>query len=149
MRAKLITIAEVELTAFALAKELMAWNEPIPEFGTRFPSVLESCLNTPFIKFSRKDMYRGLIGKSSILFYLMIKNHPFQNGNKRIAIMTLLVFLANNNKWLRMNPDNLYNFAVGIAKSKATSREKTLKNIRCTIEKYIVPFDSVGQTPVT
>ena len=46
MRTKIITIAEVEFTAFSLAKELMTWNEPIPEFGTRFPHVLESCLIT-------------------------------------------------------------------------------------------------------
>ncbi|MBU1091351.1 type II toxin-antitoxin system death-on-curing family toxin [Patescibacteria group bacterium] len=113
MRAKNITIAEVEFTAFVLAKKLMSWNEPIPDFGTRFPNILESCLETPFIRFGRKDMYRGLVGKASILFYLMIKNHPFQNGNKRIAVMCLLVFLANNGKWLRMSQNNLYNFAVG------------------------------------
>ena len=141
MKTKVITIAEVELTAFALAKELMTWNEPIPEFGTRFPNILESCLNTPFIKFSRKDMYRGLIGKSSILFYLMIKNHPFQNGNKRIAVMTLLVFLSNNDKWLKMTQDDLYNFAVGVAKSKPNSREKILENIYKTIQKYLVDFN--------
>ena len=138
MRVKVITISEVEFTAFTLTQELMTWDEPIPDFGTRFPNVLESCLDMPFTRFSRKDMYRGLVGKSSILFYLMIKNHPFQNGNKRIAVMTLLVFLANNDKWLKMKPDNLYNFAVGVAKSKASSREKVLQNIYNTIRKYIV-----------
>lgn len=143
MRTKIITVAEVEFTAFALAKELMTWNEPIPDFGTRFPSVLESCLGMPFIKFYRKDMYRGLIGKSSILFYLMIKNHPFQNGNKRIAVMTLLVFLANNNKWLKMTQNDLYNFAVGIARSKPSSREKVMENIYTTIEKYLINFDEI------
>lgn len=141
MRAKTITVAEVEFTAFSLAKEMMTWDEPIPEFGTRFPSVLESCLNTPFTRFSRKDLYRGLIGKSTIMFYLMIKNHPFQNGNKRVAVMTLLLFLANNGKWLRMKPDDLYNFAVGIARSRPNSREKVVRNIYNTIEKYIIDFD--------
>ncbi|MBI2409654.1 type II toxin-antitoxin system death-on-curing family toxin [Candidatus Kaiserbacteria bacterium] len=142
MRTKIITLAEVEFTAFTLAKELMAYSEPIPDFGTRFPNILESCLNTPFTKFSRKHLYRGLIGKASILFYLMIKNHPFQNGNKRIAIMTLLVFLSNNNKWLAMSQHNLYNFAVGIARSKSSSRENVLQNIHNTIEKYLTNFDS-------
>lgn len=137
MRTKNITIAEVELTAFTLARELMTWDEPIPDFGTRFPDKLESCLGMPFMRFSRKDMYRGLTGKASVLFYLMIKNHPFQNGNKRIAITTLLVFLANNDKWLKMKQIDLYNFAVGIAKSKPTSREKILLYIQNTINKYL------------
>jgi len=141
MKIKPITIAEVEFTAFSLAKELMTWNEPIPEFGTRFPNTLESCLGTPFTRFSRRDMYRGLVGKASILFYLMIKNHPFQNGNKRIAVMTLLVFLSNNDKWIKMSQDDLYNFAVGIAKSKPSSREKILENIYNTIKKHLVNFN--------
>ena len=140
MKTKSITIAEVELTAFALAKELMTWNEPIPDFGTRFPNILESCLGMPFIRLSHKDMYRGLVGKASILFYLMIKNHPFQNGNKRIAVMTLLVFLLNNGKWLKMKANTLYNFAVGIAKSKPSSREKTLFNIQQTLRKHLIDF---------
>jgi death-on-curing protein len=48
-----------------------------------------------------KRLYPTLVATAAILFYLMIKNHPFQNGNKRIAITTLLTFLYNNNKWLR------------------------------------------------
>ena len=71
MRTKIITIAEVEFTAFSLVRELMTGNEPIPEFGTRFPNVLESCLNTPFAQFSKKHLYRGLVGKSSILNALL------------------------------------------------------------------------------
>lgn len=85
---KSISIIDVERTAFTLAKELMEWNEPIPGFGTRFPNILESCLATPFQTFNRKKLYKGLIEKAAILFYLMIKNHPFENGNKRIAMTT-------------------------------------------------------------
>ena len=47
MRPKPTTTAEIEYTAFALAKELMSGDEPIPDFGTRFPNILESCLETP------------------------------------------------------------------------------------------------------
>ncbi|PJA00861.1 hypothetical protein COX75_01410 [bacterium (Candidatus Gribaldobacteria) CG_4_10_14_0_2_um_filter_33_15] len=138
MRPKIITIAEVEYAAFFLARKLMTWDEPIPDFGTRFPYILESCLETPFGKFSKKDLYRGLIGKASILFYLLIKNHPFQNGNKRIAIMCLLYFLYKNNKWLKMSERNLYLFSWGIAASKPHSREKIIIYIRNTLKKYLV-----------
>lgn len=79
-----ITIKEVEYIAVRLAHELMSFNEPIPEFSTRFPNILESCLATPFQSFSGTSPYRDTISKAAILFYLMIKNHPFQNGNKRI-----------------------------------------------------------------
>lgn len=141
MRPKKISVAEIEYTAFALAKELMTWDEPIPDFGTRFPNVLESCIETPFIQFGRKDLYRGLIGKTSIIFYLLIKNHPFQNGNKRIAVMSLLYFLFKNNKWLKMDKIDLYNFALGVAKSKPTSREKTIIQIQKTLKKHLTNFE--------
>ena len=58
---------------------------------------------TPFQTFSAKSLYPSLAGKASMLFYLMIKNHPFLNGNKRIAIITLLMFLLRNNKWLKVD----------------------------------------------
>ena len=74
---KKVTITEVEYTAFRLAKELMTWSEPIPDFGSRFPNVLESCLDTPFQTYNQKPLYRKLTGKAAMLFYLMIKNHPF------------------------------------------------------------------------
>ena len=130
MRPKPITIAEVEYTAFRLAEELMTWDEPIPEFGSRFPNTLESCLNTPFGAFGGKDLYRGIIGKSSMLFYLLIKNHPFQNGNKRIAIICLLYFLHKNNKWIYISNERLYRFAKHVAQSKPNKREPIVKHIQ-------------------
>ena len=138
MRTKRISEIEVEYTAFSLARRMLTWDEPIPDFGTRFPNILESCLETPFGQFNRKDLYRGIIGKGSILFYLMIKNHPFQNGNKRIAIMSLLYFFYKNGKWLRIDKIDLYNFAKDVAKSKPKSRDKIILHIQETLSRHLV-----------
>jgi death-on-curing family protein len=138
MRTKRLTVKEVEYVAFLFAQKLMTYDEPIPEFGTRFPNILESCIDTPFMQFNRKDLYRGLVGKASALFYFMIKNHPFQNGNKRIAVMTVLYLFHKNGKWIKMSNEDLYNFAKGIAKSKPTSREKIIVQIQRTLKKYII-----------
>ncbi len=140
MRPKSITIAEVEYAAFRLAEKFMLWNEPFPNFGSRFPTILESCLNQPFIRFANKDLYRGLVGKASILFYLMIKNHPFQNGNKRIAIMSLFYFLYKNGKWLFMKNAELYNLALNVSKSKPVSREKITLHIQEVIKRNLRNF---------
>lgn len=138
MRPKPLTVAEVEYVAFSLAQELMTWDEPIPDFGTRFPNVLESCLEQPFIKFSRKDLYRGLIGKTSILFYLLIKNHPFENGNKRIAVMSLLYFLHKNEKWLNVDAIGLHNIAKFIAASKPRDRESIVLATQDFLRKHLI-----------
>lgn len=126
---KIITLGEVEHLSVWLAKEMMTFNEPIPDFSTRFPNILESCLATPFQSFARRSLYQGLMAKAAVLFYLMIKNHPFQNGNKRIAMTTLFVFLYRNKKWLKVNHQELYNFAVWVAESPARTKTEVIKSV--------------------
>jgi len=133
-----LSIKEVEYIAFRLARELMTYNEPIPDFETRFPNVLESCVAVPFQKFEKKLLYKGLIEKAGILFYLMIKNHPFQNGNKRIAMTTLFVFLYKNKKWLKVDSKELYNFAVWVAESPAKLKKETVQAIERFLRSYLV-----------
>lgn len=138
---KTITIKEVEYTAFRLAKELLAYNEPIPDFSTRFPNILESCLATPFQSFSRKSLYPGLVSKASILFYLLLKNHPFQNGNKRIAMTALLVFLYMNNKWIKADLQELYNFAIWVASSPPQFKDEVVKAIEKFLKSHIIKLN--------
>lgn len=133
-----LTLTEVEFIAFELARNLMEYDEPIPKFESRFPRILESSLSVPFQQFAGKPVYKGLIEKAAILFYLMIKNHPFQNGNKRIAMTTLLVFLYKNGKWLKVNDQELYNFAVWVAQSPATLKDEVVLGIQKFFRKYIV-----------
>jgi len=138
IRVKRLVIAEVEYIAFTLAREMLTFNEPIPEFSTRFPSILESCLAVPFQAFGRKHFYPTLIKKAAILFYLMIKNHPFQNGNKRIAVTTLLVFLNRNYKWITVPPVALYKFSVMIAGSPAKDKDKVVSIIEKFLRSFLV-----------
>lgn len=139
---KRIGLADVEYTAFQLAKKFMEWEEPIPDFETRFPDKLESCIETPFQTFDRKSLYKGLVGKSAILFYLMIKNHPFQNGNKRIAITTLILFLVQNGKWLSTSNEGIYQFACRVAESKPEERPDTMVLIKSFIEENVENYDA-------
>jgi len=133
-----ITVKEVEYIAHRLAKELFNFNEPIPDFSIRFQHRLESCLATPFLECGKRPFYPTLVSKASILFYLMIKNRPFQNGNKRIAMTTLLVFLAKNKKWLKVDPEDLYNFTVWIATSPAPSKEGAVQSIEKFVSSHLI-----------
>ncbi|HPC31242.1 MAG TPA: type II toxin-antitoxin system death-on-curing family toxin [Candidatus Paceibacterota bacterium] len=135
---KPITLAEVEYLTFKLAKEDSEFSELISAFRTRFPRVLESCLATPFQRFNKRDLYKGLIGKSAILFYLMIKNHPFQNGNKRIALATLLIFLYKNNKWFKVDNQELYNFTDWVAASPAELKDKVVESIEIFLKLHLL-----------
>ncbi len=136
-----ITVKEVEYIAFRLAREMLVFDEPIPDFSSRFPNILESCLATPFQSFAKKSLYPTLISKAAMLFYLLIKNHPFQNGNKRIAMTTLLVFLYRNGKWIRVDTQELYNFTVWVAQSPRTVKEETVKATEKFLKSHLVKLD--------
>ena len=134
-----ITVFQVERIAFKIAQEKFEYNEPIPEFKTRFPNVLESCLAVPLQTFGGKSLYATFYVQTAMLFYLMIKNHPFQNGNKRIAITTLMYALYKNNLWIEVSNQELYNFAVWVAESPRDAKDE--------MQKYITKFIKTNSVP--
>jgi death-on-curing family protein len=138
MALKKVTLANVQEIDFVIATEKLSYEEPIPSFETRFPHKLESCLLTPFQRFNEKDLYPGLIKKASILLYLLISNHPFQNGNKRIALVTLLHFLSKNGKYLEVDTIMLYNFTVWVAQSPSELKEQVVSGIELFLKTHLV-----------
>jgi death-on-curing protein len=134
---KRVTVKEVTHITFKMAQELLSFNEPIPDFSTRTPNILESCLATPFQTFGGKFLYPGFLTRAGMLFYFMIKNHPFENGNKRIAITTLFTFLFANNKWLVADIQELYNFTVWVAQSPPQFKDEVVKAIEKFFKTHI------------
>jgi death on curing protein len=135
-----LSLEAVQYIAHSLAKEMMRFDKPIPDFGTRYPNILESCLAVPFQTFDKKSLYSNFSDKASILFYLMIKNHPFHNGNKRVAVTTLLVFLAISKRWIKADVRSLYQFAVDIAQSDPKQKSKMCEHIKAFIETHMEPY---------
>jgi death-on-curing family protein len=134
---QIITVADVEYLAFRLARKFLSLNEPIPDFSTRVPHRLESCILTPFQTYAGKDLYPGLVAKAAILFYLIIKNHPFQNGNKRIATTTLLTFLFLNEKWLKAETQEFLDFTIWVAESRPRFKEQVVETIQIFIQDHL------------
>ena len=135
---KALSLAEVQYIAFSLAREYLTFDEPIPDFTTRYPDKLESCLAQPFQKFSKKYLYGGLKHKAAVLFYFMIKNHPFQNGNKRLAMTTLMTLLYKNKKWLKVDNREFYDLALLAAKSDPGLKDEVILKTEKFIKKHIV-----------
>src|ERR1035437_5643660 len=127
---KKLDVIEIEYVAHRLAQELMEYGEPIPPFNTRYPDKLESCLKTPFQTFHKKSLYPTFEMKAAMLFYLLIKNHPFQNGNKRVAVVTLLYFLDKNGRMFDVDNKLLYEFSREIAASDAKDKNPVVSSIR-------------------
>lgn len=123
---KWLTPEDFEFLCFDLARELMSYGEPIPDYSTRDNSLLESALGAPRQTYDNKLLYPTLQKQVAILFYSLIKNHPFRNGNKRIAVMALLAFLSLNNRWVNIDPLDLYNLACFVSESKAVDKDQVL-----------------------
>ena len=134
---KTLCVDDIRYLAHALAQKMLAWGEPIPDFETRYPNILEACIGAPFQTFDKKSLYKGLEEKAAVLFYGLVKNHPFQNGNKRIAVTSLLVFLHINKQWLKVDPVQLYNFAKWVAQSPPDLRAEVLLAVRKFISKNL------------
>lgn len=65
-------------------------------FGLRDLGALESSLAQPQMTFGGEDLYPTIIEKASALGFSLIKNHPFIDGNKRIAHAVMETFLVLN-----------------------------------------------------
>lgn len=60
------------------------------------PAGLLSALTTPFQAAFGQEAFPELLDKAAALVFLLIANHPFRDGNKRIAGEALRLFLARN-----------------------------------------------------
>ena len=103
--------------------------DPITPFSKHESSLLESALGNPRQTFGGKDLYQSIEEKAFILYYGLIKNHPFENCNKRTATATLLTFLYINHLWIRSKGDETDNFLVTLAERVADSHGDEQKNI--------------------
>ncbi len=64
--------------------------------GVRDEGILESAVESPFQSFGGQELYPTLIEKAARLGYSLIMNHAFVDGNKRIGLHAMLVFLDLN-----------------------------------------------------
>ena len=61
-------------------------------FGNEKDQSFKSSINTIYQTFGGEDLYPSIEEKASMLFYLVVKNHSFSDGNKRIAAFLFLWF---------------------------------------------------------
>jgi death-on-curing family protein len=65
-------------------------------FGREKDGGFDSAINQIMRGFGEQDVYPSIEEKAAMLLYLVIKNHAFVDGNKRIAAGCFLLFLERN-----------------------------------------------------
>lgn len=102
-------------------------------FGKQKDKGFESAVNQIKQSFGDKDAYPSIEEKAAMLLYLVVKNHAFVDGNKRIAAACFLLFLERNELlYNKINQPLISNEALAsitllVAASKAEEMETVKK----------------------
>lgn len=107
-------------------------------FGKLKDKGFESAINQIKQTFGSKDVYASVEEKAAMLLYLVVKNHAFVDGNKRIAAACFLLFLQQNS--LLFNSKNesiisneaLASLTLFVASSKASEMD-TVKRLLISV----------------
>ena len=71
------------------------------------------------------------------LLYVIAKNHDFENGNKRTAIVVVHMTLMVNNLLLVMNADDLYDMVIMVVQSASKDKDHIVNYISRETSKHI------------
>ena len=93
--------------------------------GVRDLGLLESALYRP-----RTGYYADLAEMAAALFESLIMNHPFVDGNKRIAFFATDVFLRLNGYKLKVDANKAHKFLIGLLENNCCTFDQLLPWIR-------------------
>jgi death-on-curing protein len=96
--------------------------------GVRDLGLLESALHRP-----RTGYYRDLVEMAAALFESLLMNHPFVDGNKRVAFFATDVFLRLNGWRFEVDPDEAHAFLIGLLERHACDFDHLAPWIRKSI----------------
>ena len=128
----------MKLRYLKLSEILELYNQIIHQTGglkgVRDLGLLTSAIAQPMMSFDGKDLYPTLHEKAAALCYSLIKNHPFTDGNKRMAHAAMEIFLILNSFEIDSNIDEQEKLILGIASGKLT-REYLISWLRKNTKK--------------
>jgi death-on-curing protein len=117
--AEYLDLADYLLIAEAVlgvtAEEIARW----PGIG-----LAESALHAPAAGFAGVELYPDMVDKAAVLCVRLARNHPLPDGNKRVAYLALLEFLARNGiEWLPPSADETVAMIEQVAAGTVSERE--------------------------
>ena len=110
-------------------------------FANEKDDSFKSSIGQIYQTFGGEELYPSVEEKAAMLLYLVVKNHSFSDGNKRIAAMLFLWFL-NNNRVLyaedghkRIADNTLVALTLMIAESRTEEKDVMVKVVVNLINK--------------
>lgn len=88
------------------------------EFGVRDLGLLSSAVSVPRAEFGGETLHADLFEMAAAYAFHICQNHPFIDGNKRVALASALVFLDLNGVSISDPEGKLYEMMMAVAESK-------------------------------
>jgi death-on-curing protein len=86
--------------------------------GVRDVNLLDSAIKAPFQTFGGEELYSTIHKKAACLCYGLVNNHAFIDGNKRIGILVMSIFLEINDVEIEYTDEELVQLGLGAAAGK-------------------------------
>ena len=110
-------------------QKLVARKEATPLFGNPRGEALEGILGSIEQTMFGESLYRSREEKAANLLYLVIKAHPFSDGNKRVGSFLFMLYLQQEGMTHQLNPQALTALALLIAESAPANKDLMVRLI--------------------
>ena len=91
--------------------------------GLRDPGLLDSALAQPKMTVGGKFAHKTLFDKAAAYGFHVCKNHPFIDGNKRVAFVLMDVFLQQNGWEIKAAEEDAYTIIMALASGQLTKAQ--------------------------
>src|ERR1700687_4420050 len=106
-----------------IVDDFVASNDPISPSGVRDQGLLESAVHRQQAGFDGRLKYPHPVSNAASLAYGLCCDHPFYNGNKRAALVSMHVHLDRNElTLLGVDQGDLYDLMIDIADHRLAIR---------------------------
>lgn len=112
---------EVSRVHEALEEEFRHGPDPVTPPGVRDEGLLESAVHRAATNLGGECKYPSAEMVAAALLHSLIHNHPFHNGNKRAALVTMLVSLDRNGLLMTCTEQELFKYVLLVAQHRVAS----------------------------
>ena len=118
-----------------LKSDLISKKEATKLFGMERENSFKGILRNIYQTFAGEELLPSIEEKAANLFYYIVKDHPFVDGNKRIGAFMFVLFLSKNNYLydkegeIKINSNALVSLALLIAHSNPNEKDLIIKLI--------------------
>lgn len=91
--------------------------------GVRDPGLLDSALAQPQASFAGVALHGDVWAMAAAYGYHLCRNHPFIDGNKRVAAVAMVTFLRANGHQVRYDEVEFYLIVIDLAEGKLSKAQ--------------------------